>query len=170
MYAIDLLKAIVGTDDVQLFWKYRNKIIKRSSRLDELILKFIRRRYGCGIPATQQINPFLAPHGFYGIFISQKSSVGNGCIIYQHVKIGVNQLDSSKGKGFPTIGNNVLIGAGAKIIGAVRIGNNVRIGANCVVVEDVPDNCTVVMNKARIIKHDLELDNTLLDISEMTEK
>ena len=51
--------------------------------------------------------------------------------------------------GAPVIGDNVYIGAGAKIIGGVRIGNNVRIGAGCVVVEDVPDNCTVVMPKPR---------------------
>ena len=53
--------------------------------------------------------------------------------------------------GAPTIGNNCLIGAGAKIIGNVHVGNNVRIGANAIVVDDVPDNCTVVMNKPRVI-------------------
>ena len=55
------------------------------------------------------------------------------------------------GGGAPTIGNNCLIGAGAKIIGNVHIGDNVRIGANAIVVDDVPDNCTVVMNKPRVI-------------------
>lgn len=51
----------------------------------------------------------------------------------------------------PTIGRNCYIGAGAKIIGNVVVGNNVRIGANAIVVNDVPDNCTVVMNKPRVI-------------------
>lgn len=60
------------------------------------------------------------------------------------------QTNFSSG-GVPTIGNNCLIGAGAKIIGNVHIGNNVRIGANAIVVDDVPDNCTVVMNKPRVI-------------------
>ena len=55
------------------------------------------------------------------------------------------------GKG-PIIGDNVFIGAGAKIIGNVKIGNNVKIGAGSVVVEDIPDNCTVVMHKPRIIQ------------------
>ena len=55
------------------------------------------------------------------------------------------------GGGAPTIGSNCLIGAGAKIIGNVHVGNNVRIGANAIVVDDVPDNCTVVMNKPRVI-------------------
>lgn len=58
---------------------------------------------------------------------------------------------TSQIRGAPTIGNNCLIGAGAKIIGNVRIGNNVRIGANAIVVDDIPDNCTVVMNKPRVI-------------------
>lgn len=53
--------------------------------------------------------------------------------------------------GAPNIGDDCYIGAGAKIIGNINIGNNVRIGANCVVVEDIPDNCTVVMDKPRII-------------------
>lgn len=57
------------------------------------------------------------------------------------------------------LGKNVYIGAGAKIIGNVKVGDNVRVGANCVVVEDVPDNCTIVMNKPRIIKHELKNEN-----------
>lgn len=58
--------------------------------------------------------------------------------------------------GPPTIGNNCLIGAGAKIIGNVHVGNNVRIGANAIVVDDVLDNCTVVMNKPRTIVRENE--------------
>ena len=53
--------------------------------------------------------------------------------------------------GAPTIGRNCYIGAGAKIIGNVIVGNNVRIGTNAIVVNDIPDNCTVVMNKPRVI-------------------
>lgn len=53
--------------------------------------------------------------------------------------------------GAPQIGNNVFIGAGAKLIGKIKIGNNVKIGAGCVVVTDIPDNATVVMHKPRII-------------------
>lgn len=71
-------------------------------------------------------------------------------MIYQQVTIGSNDLQNSRG-GAPTIDNNCLIGAGAKIIGNVHVGNNVRIGANAIVVDDVPDNCTVVMNKPRVI-------------------
>lgn len=51
------------------------------------------------------------------------------------------------------IGDNVFIGAGAKVIGGIHVGDNVKIGANCIVVEDIPDNSTVVMHKPRIICH-----------------
>lgn len=84
------------------------------------------------------------PHGITGCFISGGAKIGKGCIIYQQVTIGSNMLDGSKTYGFPTIGNNVLIGAGAKIIGNVRVGDNCRIGANAVVAHDVPANSTVV--------------------------
>lgn len=60
-------------------------------------------------------------------------------------------MEEIGGGGAPTIGDNVYIGPGAKIFGAIHIGNNVRIGANCVVFEDVPDNATVVLPKPRII-------------------
>lgn len=64
----------------------------------------------------------------------------------QNVTIG-----STRGKGVPTLGNNILICAGAKIVGGVKIGNNVVIGANAVVVNDIPDNSVVVGVPARII-------------------
>lgn len=70
--------------------------------------------------------------------------------------------------GAPTIGDNVYIGAGAKIIGGVMIGNNVRIGANCVVFKDVPDNTTVVMGQPRYISKE-NINNKFVSI-DMLEK
>lgn len=60
-------------------------------------------------------------------------------------------MKESKNKGVPVIGNNVYIGAGAKIIGNVIVGDNVRIGANAIVTLDIPSNATVVMNHPRVI-------------------
>ena len=88
------------------------------------------------------------PHGIKGIFVNDKSIIGKNVTIFQQVTIGAK--DVAKGKG-PTIGNNVYIGAGAKIIGDIIIGNNVKIGANAVVVNDIPDGATVVLSKPRII-------------------
>lgn len=96
----------------------------------------------------------IFPHGVLSVFISGSAKIGKNVIIYQQVTIGSNTLYDSKGKGAPTIGDNVLIGAGAKIIGNVKIGNNVRIGANAVVVKDIPDNCLVVNGEVRIIQKD----------------
>ncbi|WP_113808598.1 DapH/DapD/GlmU-related protein [Enterococcus faecium] len=88
--------------------------------------------------------PYL-PHGLNGIIVSNDAIIGRQCQLYHQVTIGGGN------GGSPVIGDNVLIGAGAKIIGPVKIGNNVKIGAGCVVTIDVPDNATVVMDKPRII-------------------
>ena len=88
--------------------------------------------------------PYL-PHGLNGIIVSNEASIGKECTIYHQVTIGGGN------GGSPTIGDHVEIGAGAKIVGPCHIGNNVHIGAGCVVAIDIPDNCTVVMPKPRII-------------------
>ena len=105
------------------------------------------------------------PHGLFGVFISGGAKIGADCTIFHQVTIGSNTLSNTKKPGAPTIGNNVYIGAGAKIIGGVKIGNNVRIGANCVVTNDIPDNSTVVLPAPRIITHEGVLDNTFVVFS-----
>lgn len=87
------------------------------------------------------------PHGLSGVFISPKAVIGKNCTIFQQVTIGQAHGEA------PVIGDNVFIGAGAKVIGGIHVGDNVKIGANCIVVEDIPDNSTVVMHKPRIICH-----------------
>ena len=84
----------------------------------------------------------LLPHGPNGIIIGHDCVIGERCTIYQQVTIA---------HGGVIIGDNVMIGAGAKVLSGTCIGNNVKIGANCVVVEDIPDNATVVLQKPRII-------------------
>jgi serine O-acetyltransferase len=122
----------------------------------------------CYVPLTAAIeNIPVLPHGLKGIFISQGAIIGKNCVIYQQVTIGSNTLKNNKKAGAPILGDNVYIGAGAKIIGNVRIGSNVRIGANAVVVKDVGDNCTVVMNEPRIIAHNEKRDNTYYPYKEI---
>ncbi len=93
----------------------------------------------------------ILPHGLHGIFINDKAVIGKNCVIYQQVTLG-----ESDGKA-PRIGCNCFIGAGAKIIGGIVVGNNVKIDANAIVVENIPDNSTVVMEKPRILVHDNKL-------------
>lgn len=108
--------------------------------------------YGSYIGRTAEFKkPAIFPHGISGIFIAPNCKIGENCTIYQQVTIGENSLKDSLGYGSPSIGNNVFIGAGAKIIGNVKIGNNVRIGANCVVIQDIPNNAVVVLQKPRVI-------------------
>jgi serine O-acetyltransferase len=112
-------------------------------------LRRLQFKYGYDIPAGSLIaNGFYIGH-FGGIVISPKAIVGKNCNISQNVTIGVSSRGSRKG--YPTIGDNVYIGPGAKIIGNIRVGNNVAIGANAVVCNDVPDNAVVVGIPAKVI-------------------
>ncbi|WP_034935864.1 serine O-acetyltransferase [Gloeocapsa sp. PCC 73106] len=87
-------------------------------------------------------------HGM-GVVIGETAIVGDYTLIYQGVTLGGTGKES--GKRHPTIGKNVVIGAGAKVLGNLQIGNNVRIGAGSVVLRDVPSDCTVVGIPGRII-------------------
>lgn len=92
-------------------------------------------------------------HRGLGCVIHPKAEIGTDCILFQHVTIGSKWSDGvCKGEA-PTIGNRVMIGAGACILGNIHIGDNVIIGCNSVVVHDVPANSVVVGNPAKIIKH-----------------
>ncbi len=98
------------------------------------------------------------PHGLFGIFISGGAVIGRNVVIFQHVTIGSNTLNDGRRQGSPAIGDNVYIGAGAKIIGNVTIGDNCRIGANAVVYEDMPPHSVAVQSPTRILQK-ANLDN-----------
>ncbi|MDF2505655.1 MULTISPECIES: serine O-acetyltransferase EpsC [Clostridium] len=87
-------------------------------------------------------------HGM-GVVIGETAEVGDNVVIYHGVTLG--GTGKHTGKRHPTVGNNVFIGSGAKVLGPVNIGNNVKVGANAVVLKDIPDNCTAVGVPARII-------------------
>lgn len=87
-------------------------------------------------------------HGF-GVVLNGGAKIGRNCTMYQGVTIGTIDM-----KSFPEIGNDVLIGAGAMVLGNVKVGNRVKIGAGAVVVDDIPDGCTVVSSKATIVRTD----------------
>ena len=148
------------------FWRLREVVLNPKSTLEKeqalTKIQWIQHFFGCDIPLRGAVNQFRAPHGFYGIFISSRARIGKGCTIFQQATIGSNLLRDSKGSGFPVIGENVFIGAGAQIIGNVVIGDNARIGANCCVTEDVPPNSVVVGGRIRIIRKDKPLNNTFM--------
>lgn len=101
-----------------------------------------RRKTGVEIhPAAKIGKNLFIDHGM-GVVIGETAVVGDNCTIYQGATLGGTGKES--GKRHPTLLDNVVVGAGAKILGNVTIGNNVKIGANAIVLTDVPDNCTVV--------------------------
>ena len=97
-----------------------------------------------------EIHPnFFIDHG-NGVIIGETAVVGNNVTLYQGVTLG--GTGKEHGKRHPTIGDNVMISAGAKIIGSFKVGENSKIGAGSVVIEEVPPNCTVVGVPGRIVK------------------
>lgn len=97
-------------------------------------------------PAARLGRRLVIDHGM-GVVIGETAEIGDDCYIYHQVTLGVAR--TMGGKRHPTVGNGVIIGAGAKVLGPIRIGDNARIGANAVVVEDVPADTTVVGIPAR---------------------
>ncbi|MDD3165470.1 MAG: serine O-acetyltransferase [Oscillospiraceae bacterium] len=100
-------------------------------------------------PAATIGRRFVIDHGT-GIVIGATAEVGDDCLLYQGVTLGGTGKDL--GKRHPTLGNNVMVGSGAKVLGPFKVGDNVRIAANSVVLREVPPNCTVVGVPGRIVR------------------
>ncbi len=134
-----------------------------------ILHRLAHRLYGGGVPLLPrvisqfsrfctgiEIHPgatigrrFFIDHGM-GVVIGETADIGDDVLIYQGVTLG--GTGNEKGKRHPTIGNHVVIGTGAKVLGSIVIGNNVKIGAGSVVVRPVPDNSTVVGIPGRVVR------------------
>jgi serine O-acetyltransferase len=101
---------------------------------------------GIRISIDSEIGPGLVIHNFGGIILH--GNIGRNCFVNQGAQL-ISRGDG-KGRGWPTLGDNVYLGSGAKVVGNVTIGNNVRVGANAVVLDDVPDDCTVMPPECRV--------------------
>ncbi len=120
--------------------------------LADWISKRTRRKTGIEIhPAAQIGHGVFIDHGM-GVVIGETAIVGDNCTIYQGVTLGGTGKD--KGKRHPTIGNNVTIGSGAKVLGPFSVGDNSKIAANAVVLNEIPPNSTCVGVPAHIVKRD----------------
>ncbi|MCB4745836.1 MAG: serine O-acetyltransferase [Sulfurovum sp.] len=100
-------------------------------------------------PAAKFGRRVFIDHGV-GVVIGETTIIGNDVLIYQQVTLG--GVSTNQGKRHPTIENNVVLGAGAKILGNITIGENSKVGANSVVVKDVPSNSTAIGIPARVLK------------------
>ena len=104
-------------------------------------------------PAARIGTGFFIDHGM-GVVIGETTEIGDFVTLFQGVTLG--GTGKERGKRHPTLGNHVVVGAGAKVLGGIRIGDNVKVGANAVVLRSVPPNSTVVGNPGRIVKYEGE--------------
>ena len=134
-----------------IFYRFANALYGRGLRF---LPRFIS---GIGLflttidihPAANIGRRVFIDHGT-GVVIGETTIIGDDVIIYQQVTLG--GVSTSKGKRHPTIENNVVIGAGSKILGNITIGENSKVGANSVVIKDVPPGCTAIGIPARVLK------------------
>ena len=158
-FPIRNILAVIQHYDAKKYWKRREYVVNGGGLklLKLFYLLYIKRcdafnKASMGTDlnhgAIFESIPKL-PHGLNGIVISPDAHIGKNCTIFHQVTIG---NDYRKLENVPTIGDNVVIYPGAKIVGKVHIGNNCEIGANAVVVKDVPDNCLVIAGTQRVIQ------------------
>jgi len=140
------LHALISHRIAHYFYKMRLFFFAR------LVSQISRQMTGIEIhPGAQIGQGFFIDHGM-GVVIGETAVIGDNVLLYQGVTLGGTGLE--KGKRHPTIGNNVVIGTGAKVLGNITIGDNSYIGANAVVIKDVPPNSTVVGVPGRVTKQD----------------
>ena len=147
--------SVINHYNHEKYWRRREIVVNPEKRVPKIIrlyfLFYIKRvdsfwhcSFGTSLlHGSRFATPPILWHGPNGIILGYNCVIGKNCIICQRVTMG-------HGKQI-IVGDNVMIGSNAYISPGVHIGNNVKIGANCVVVEDIPDNATVVLQKPRII-------------------
>lgn len=150
-------KAVRAYRKANWFYRHNMKFIAR------FISQNARRRTGIEIHpgATIGKNLFI-DHGM-GVVIGETTIIGDNCTLYQGVTLGGTGKDH--GKRHPTLGDNVLIGAGAKVLGPFRVGDNARVAAGAVVLSEVPNDATAVGVPARVVRIGGQriFDNSTLD-------
>lgn len=137
------IRAVISHRIANMFFRHKRYIIARA--LSQI------SRFFTGIeihPGAKIGKGLFIDHGM-GVVIGETAEIGDNVTIYHGVTLG--GTGKEKGKRHPTIGNNVVIGSGAKILGPINVGNDAKIGANAVVLEDVPSRATAVGIPARVI-------------------
>ncbi len=138
------VRAVIDHRIAHWFYKHKCFYIARS------ISQKSRKRTGIEIHPGATIGKRLVIDHGMGIVIGETTIIGDDCLLYQGVTLGGSGKE--KGKRHPTLGNNVLVGAGAKVLGSFTIGDNARIAANAVVLNEIPANATAVGVPARVVR------------------
>ena len=140
------IRAFYRSEKFRLIVKMRQMLNTKSTSKKRRISQLLIRRFGAEINSKAVIGERLHFHHSIGVVIGAQVRIGNDCNIYQGVLLG-------QAKGFyPIIGNNVTMYPYCCVLGNVHVGNNVIILAHSVVIHDIPDNCMVGGNPAKIIK------------------
>ena len=147
---LEIIIAYPGIHAV-VFHRISHALWKRNFKLLARMLSNLVRWYtGIEIhPAAVIGQRFFIDHGT-GVVIGETAEIGDDCTLYHGVTLGGTTW--VKGKRHPTLGDNVVVGAGAKVLGPITIGTGARVGSNAVVTKDVPDNATVVGVPGRVIE------------------
>ncbi len=125
-------------------WTWRLRLLAR------LISQWSRFFTGIEIHPGAQIGPGLFIDHGSGVVIGETTVIGRDCTLYQGVTLGGTGKDT--GKRHPTLGDRVVVGTGAKVLGPFTVGDDAKIGAGAVVLKEVPGNCTVVGNPGRVVR------------------
>ncbi len=142
------VKAVIRYRRAHWFWTHGMKFLGR------WISQRCRKKTGIEIHPGAVIGKRLVIDHGMGVVIGETAEVGDDVLLYQGVTLGGTGKDH--GKRHPTIGNNVLIGSGAKVLGPFKVGDNSRIASNAVVLQEIPANCTAVGVPAHIARKDGE--------------
>lgn len=147
---IEIMLLYPGYKAVRMYRRAHFFYNKKMYFLARAISQRCVRKTGIEIhPGAQIGRRFFIDHGT-GVVIGETAIIGDDCIIYQGVTLGGTGKDH--GKRHPTLGNNVLVGAGAKVLGPFKIGDNSNVAAGSVVLSEIPDNSTAVGTPARVVK------------------
>ena len=136
--------AVIDHRIANFFYRHKMKFLAR------VVSQWSRFWTGIEIHPGATIGKRLVIDHGMGIVIGETAEIGDDCLIYQGVTLGGTGV--MQGKRHPTLGNNVMIGSGAKVLGPIKIGDNARVAANSVVLREVPENSTVVGIPGRIVR------------------
>lgn len=154
-----LIKALVTDAGFKhAFWFRTAGACRAHPRLRRLLYPLVwavynrlQHKHGVFIPPTTRVGPGLYLEHLGDIFVNGRAVIGKNCNLGNGVTIG--QTNRGARRGVPTVGDNVFIGPGAKIIGDVAVGDNAAVGVNCVVVEDVPEDAVVAAVPGRVVSY-----------------
>ena len=148
--SLEIILTYSGLHAVIMYRAAHQLYIRKHGTLARIVSQLARFLTGIEIhPGAKIGKGLLIDHGS-GVVIGETAEIGDNCLLYQGVTLGGTGKDHSKRH--PTLGNNVMVGSGAKILGPFKVGDGAKIAANAVVLEEVPPNCTAVGVPARIVR------------------